>query len=143
MNLVEYEVNSLRFTKNLIIWILFTKQLKINRAKASLKMKIFFWNEITCRVSIKIKIIFNWYVVLIILIKIVWTLSMNLFKSEVNSLKFNENNVIWIQIRKQLKISSTRASLKLKIILWNKIPLRISIKIKISSNGCVNVIILI
>ena len=60
--------------------------------RAILKMKIFFWNKVTCRVCINIQIIsngfcscdyFNW--------KQVGTYNMNLLGSETNLLKFDKN----------------------------------------------------
>ena len=131
INLLNFKANSLKFNENYIIWILFTKQLKINKTRTSSMVKIIFWYKGTLRVSIKIKIDSNWYVVVIILIKNNLVLLMNLIEYEVNLLKFTENLTIWILLQKQSKISRARASLKMKIFFWFEIICRVSNKIKI------------
>ena len=62
--------------------------MKINNTRSSLKMKVFFWNKVTCRVSIEVKIILNGCVVVIIFIKNNSVLSMNLGQFEENALKY-------------------------------------------------------
>ena len=62
--------------------------MKINNTRAWSKIKVFLWNELTCRVSIKIKIILNGCVVVIIFIKNKLVLLMNLGEFEENALKY-------------------------------------------------------
>ena len=93
--------------KNRLIWIQFWNKLKINRTKILLKMKMFFWNKVTCRVSIKHQIILNGCVVVIILIKkklvhILW-IRLDLKQIHRNSMK---HRLMWIQFRER-KLKST------------------------------------
>ena len=62
--------------------------MKINNTTACLKMKVFLWNEVICRVSTKIKIILIGSDVVIILINNKLVLIMNPVECETNSLEY-------------------------------------------------------
>ena len=66
MNLVEFEENALKYEWKSYNLSISKKTMKINNTSAFFKVKILFWNKITCRVFIKIKIILNGCVVMII-----------------------------------------------------------------------------
>ena len=100
-------------------------------------MKILFWNKVTCKVSIKIKIILNEWGDMIIFSKNKQVFWINLIEFEVKSRRFNEKLDIWILFRKQLKTSIIRVGLSMEIWFWNKVTCRVSIKHKIILNGCV------
>ena len=67
---------------------MFGKTTEINNTRACMKIKILFSDNITFRVLIKMKIILNWFAVVIIFIKRKLLLSMNLVESEANLLKY-------------------------------------------------------
>ena len=100
-------------------------------------MKILFWNKVTCKVSIKIKIILNEWGNMIIFSKNKQVFWINMIEFEVKSRRFNEKLDIWILFRKQLKTSIIRVGLSMEIWFWNKGTCRVSIKYKIILNGCV------
>ena len=101
-------------------------------------MKILFWNKVTCKVSIKIKIMLNECGGDIIIFsknkQMFW---INLIEFEVKSRRFNKKLDIWILFRKQLKTSIIRIGLSMEIWFWNKVTCRVSIKHKTILNGCV------
>ena len=100
-------------------------------------MKILFWNKVTCKVSIKIKIILNEWDDMIIFSKNKQVFWINLIEFEVKSRRFNENLDIWILFRKQLKTSIIRVGLSIEILFWNQVTCRVSIKYKIIFIECV------
>ena len=59
--------------------------MKINNTRACVKMKIFFGNKVTCKVSIKIKINLIGCTDMFILTKNILLYLMNLVKSKANS----------------------------------------------------------
>ena len=68
MNFPGFEAKSIEFDINRLICIRFRNKLKISRTRVSFKIKIFFSNNVTYKVCIKIKIVSNGCVVAIILI---------------------------------------------------------------------------
>ena len=85
-----YKKNSWIFSENHLIWIQFRYKLKTIRTRGSLKMKILFWNKVTFKVSIKIKIIPNKWDDMIIFSKKKQVFWINLIEFEVKSRRFNE-----------------------------------------------------
>ena len=109
-----------------------------DNTRGHVKMKIILSNKNTCKVSIKIKINFNGCTVMFIRTEMILFILMNLVKSKANSTEIewtSYNNQSMNNFQKTIKISNTRAGVKMKITFCNKVTCRASIKIKINFNG--------